>query len=122
MATSPHRSLPERVPLVPPHRAAERGTLASSSGTEQRNGSGTPDLKALAEQALSRIRSGTQERNAGGTVPSTAFRTPGTHVIEYFCDHISEKARRHPANLGRTVLCCACFLEAHPDWKPRGLG
>src|SRR5262245_12835858 len=27
--------------------------------------------------------------------------------------------RRHAANVGRVVRCCACFLAAHPDWKPK---
>jgi hypothetical protein len=122
MASDAHRSTPERVPLFRSLVGAERGTLASSSGTEQRNDSGTPDLKALAERALSRIRSGTPSGTLAEREPRKPFRTTGTHVIEYFCDHIPEKARRHPANQGRTVLCCACFLETHPDWKPRGLG
>jgi hypothetical protein len=121
MASSPHRSVPERVPLVPPHRAAERGTLASSTGTEQRNGSGTTDLKLLAEQALFRIRNGTQQRNAGGTEPSKAFRTPGTLPPDGCCKHIPEKNRFHPANDGRTVLCAECFLARHPDWRPRAV-
>jgi hypothetical protein len=123
MESSSQRSTPERVPLVPPHRAAERGTLASSTGTEQRNGSGTVGLKALAEQALSRIRSGTQARNNGGTERSAAFQVGGTEapvvLADGMCEHIAAAARRHPANDGRRVLCCQCFLLAHPDWRPR---
>jgi len=35
------------------------------------------------------------------------------------CPHIEPAARAHPANLGRTVRCSACWLVAHPDWRPR---
>src|SRR5262245_46339038 len=69
----------ERRSAVPPYRAAERGTLARNTGTEQRNENGTGktlDLKALAEQALSRIASGTRGRNDAEQPAESAVPPP----------------------------------------------
>ena len=49
------------------------------------------------------------------------FRASAALLKDGMCPHIPAKARRHAANVGRVVRCCACFLAAHPNWKPRGL-
>lgn len=60
--------------------------------------------------------------NPPARVPtSRAQGTTGTVALlpDGMCEHIEEKARWHPANVGRVVRCAACFLAAHPDWRPR---
>jgi hypothetical protein len=76
----------------------------------------------------SRVREGENEGSSSLSLSlsdSTRFQGQLGHfpataaLVDGMCPHIPEKARRHAGNVGRTVRCCACFLKAHPGWKPR---
>lgn len=114
-------------PVCPVSHSLENGTAGQGSAEA---GHGTPDaptrvsLKILARQALSDV---VPHGTAGGTgagqlVPKVRDNADGASSLllaDGMCPHIEEKARRHPANIGRVVRCAACFLAAHPNWKPR---
>lgn len=54
---------------------------------------------------------------------SRARDTVGTVdlLADGMCEHISPENRANPANVGSKVRCAACWLVAHPDWRPRRL-
>lgn len=53
----------------------------------------------------------------GSRIPQV---TLGTVALEpdRMCPHIPEANRSHPANVGRTVRCAACYVAAHPKRRP----
>jgi hypothetical protein len=111
-----------RVPRSTLKRVEQRNTEATG-GTERRNTSGTPDLQTLAARVLARTTSGTSRGTGTESEAKTAVPPPRNLpplLSDGICPHIPAKARRHPANVGRTIRCAACFLVAHPNWRPRG--
>jgi hypothetical protein len=113
-------------PVCPVSHSKGNGTAGHGvSGAGQGTEGAQPraSLKTLARQALSGVvprgtESGTP---AGQVVPEVRDKPDSRGLLDDgMCPHIPEKARRHAANVGRIVRCCACFLEAHPNWKPRG--
>lgn len=101
---------PERS-AVPPHRAAEQRNTVRSTGTEQRNNTGTVNLKELAVRVLSRAHGGMPSGTEAERDPFCRSAAPGTHPKNAPCPHVTEAwlaqwYAGHPE-----VVCARCWLE-----------
>ena len=110
-------TLPRRAPglnafRVPPINRGEQRNTEHSGGTEQRNTSGTLGLKALAEQALSRLKSGTvaeqpaEQRSKKGVPPA-----PSSVPLFSGCPHVTDDWLREWYAEHPEVVCARCWLE-----------
>lgn len=100
---------------VPPYRAAEQRNTGAPRDAEQRNGSGTVSLKALADKVLSRSRA----ERIGGTiaeraVPPPPERSPFSAQAERAsngCPHVTEDWLREWYAANPKLTCARCWLE-----------
>lgn len=97
---------------VPPMYRGEQRNTEHCAGAEQRNTNGTPSLKALAAQALSRLKSGTaaeqtaEQRSEKGVPPS-----PLSVPLFSPCPHVTDPVLIEWYAENPKVVCARCWLE-----------